>query len=379
MPERKNQHYVPQHYLEAWSSNNKINTLHIPSEGIFREDIQKVCSRNYFYGKPHVEDELVHLEGHHATSLNKLRDGATLPNLSLTETRLLLSFVTTQRTRTRATKLDIQSEDDLLREGVKEDLEANRYDDLIDWKEGLTDKDKEDALVDASVLGIHHRLMVQGIFGYISIGDLEGVMLCNVTNREFLISDSPIVHDNPRYKSELGMVRAGLGNRGLQIYCPIDPNRILLLYDPAVYSFDHNSKKQVLIRAPEVADQLNLLQFHNAESIVMFDSSSDDYIKDLFNRIDDVRRRDEITVNQDIGDGETVEITQVPYHQIPLTSPDLPNASMSTGLEYVQRRPTSKVQEQQKLVNSIFKECFGASDLAVIFSIRLLQKKLGLQ
>jgi len=380
MVERKNQHYVPKHYLRAWATDEKLNVLPLSEGKIFPDTTNSVCSRNYFYGNPtHVEDALANLDGLHAHPLNELRDGADLTDLSDQYTKLLLSFITTQRSRTKATKEDIRYGEDYLRDAVHDDIEHDRYEGKINWKSEFTDREKEDKMVDASLLGTHHYIISLGIFAFIGIGDLEGVMLCNVTDREFVISDAPMVHDILRYKRQLGLVPAGLGNRGLQIFCPVDQNRILLLYDPTVYRFKTNSRKQVLIKDPDVVDQLNLLQFHNAESIVMFNDSSEDYILDLYDRIDEVRQREQITVTRETETEEDFEIDEVPAYQVPKLSPDFPNYTTMTHLPYAKRRPTCQAQTSQKLVRIIFNELNWASDLAIIYSIRHLEKMLNLQ
>lgn len=376
MPERKNQHYVPQHYLRAWANNGQLDIFHLGSEGTFSEGQRSVCSRNYFYGNPPVvEEELAELEGYHARPLNALRGGDDLTNLSDQYIQLLLSFVTTQRTRTKATKDDIRDGDDFIREAVRDDMEADRYEDRIMWTSDLTEEEKEDTLVDASLLGTHHYMMTLGIFGHIGIGDLEGVMLRNTTDREFIISDVPVVHDIPPYKRKHGLVPAGLANRGLQIFCPIDRNRILLLYDPAVYHFDHNSRKQVLIKSSTVVNQLNLLQFHNAENIVMYDSSDEDYINALYSRIDEARRREEITVPLETESGLTEHIDKTPAYQVPKLSPDLPNCKTMTHLPYAKQRPSSQSERVQNLVRQIFNESRGP-DIGLIRSIRVFENMM---
>jgi len=378
MVERKNQHYVPQHYLKAWAIDNVVNVLPLSESETFPNSIRKVCSRDYFYGNPpKVEAELNQLESHHHKSLKNLRNGSDLTQLSPQKVQLLLSFITTQRSRTKATREDIHSGEEFLRDAVKDDMESDRYENTITWTSDLNEEEKEETIVNASLLGTHHYIIALGIFAYIGISDLEGVMLYNVTENEFIISDAPVVLDNPRYKPRYGTVPAGLGNRGLQIYCPIDPNRILLLYDAQVYQFDSNSKKQILIKSSDIVDNINLMQFHNAENIVIFSSNTDDYILSLYDRIDEVRRREEITVPLEAENMETVEVDEVPAYQAPKISPDLPNCTVMTYLPYKQRRPTCQAQKGQNVVRRIFNEN-GFSDLSLIYTIRFLHDQFDL-
>ncbi|AGB37785.1 DUF4238 domain-containing protein [Natronococcus occultus] len=379
MPARKNQHYVPQHYLRAWATNEQLEVFHLDSEGIFSEGTSAVCSRDYFYGNPPiVETELAGLEGYQARPINRIREGDNLTDLTGQTLKLLYSFVTTQRSRTKATKETIRSGDPFLREAVKADLDSNQYNDSIEWTSDLTEEEKEDTLVDASLLGTHQYIISLGVFGYISISDLKPVMLYNVTDQDFIISDAPTVHDIPQYKHNHEITVAGLSNRGLQIFCPIDKYRTLLLYDPAVYRFDTNSKKQILIKSPSVVDQLNLLQFHNAEDIIMFDSSDESYIRSLYERSDEVRQREERTISLETESGIAKELPITPAYQIPSLSPNLPNCTTMTHLPYTKRRPASQSQKEKNLVNKMFNEA-GAPDLGLIYAIRTFESFLDLE
>lgn len=222
MPEGKNQHYIPQHILREWADNGRTNVFHLPSGTAHSEPIHRVCADNYLYGHAKLEHELSSLEGEQAVSTNMLQHGDTLASFEDHHTRRLYSFVTTQQTRTKSMQVDIElSGEESIRAGIQDDMEAGRYEDRITWTSNLDDLEKEEALLEASIQGIHHRLIVQGIFGFMTIADLRAVMLCNVTDREFVISDTPVVLDNPRFKQRHGLVRAGIANRGLQILCPI--------------------------------------------------------------------------------------------------------------------------------------------------------------
>lgn len=379
MPERKNQHYVPKHYLREWATEGKLHVFPISANKTFPEDTGSVCSRNYFYGNPPiVEEELANLDGLHARPFKELRNENNLTELSHHRIQLLLSFITTQRARSKATKEDVRQGEDYLRDAVEEDMEADRFERSIKWKSDLDKRGKEETLVEAHLLGIHHFLIALGIFGYYGINDLRGAVLYNLTDHEFVISDAPLVFDIPQYKRQLGLVPAGLGNRGLQIFCPIDQNRILLLYDPEVYRFNCNHRARIFVKSTNIIDELNLLQFHNAESIIMFNSSSEDYILKLRSRIDEVRQRKEISTAREKQEVGEFELEEAPAYQVPKLSPDLPRCRTLDWVKYTPRRPTCQVEKGRKIVYSIFNEVEWASDMGVICAIRMLEKQLGL-
>lgn len=375
MPEYKNQHYVPQHYLRGWAENEKISVYHFEEGAIpVKTSISNVCSEDYLYGNPtHVEEELDKLEGLHQEPLNTLRKGGYLPDLTPRECILLLSFITTQRTRSKSTRESIDAGDELLRRGVREDLISDAYDDLIEWTSDLDPEEKEDTLVDATTLGIHLQMIVLGVFGYYTIADLESVMLRNLAEEEFIISNTPIIVDNPKFKSD--RVVAGIAEPGVQIYCPIDPQRVLLLYDPAAYDIDSNFRGQVLLKSQEVVDEVNLLQFHTADDFVLHNSCSEEYLDRLSDRMSDYRSREQI-VREFEFDGEKESITERPDFQIPAKSPELPGVS-TMPVQRRDQRPNSNAEKTHQLTHQIYDEVGGAPDVAAVFAIRYMNEIAG--
>lgn len=130
MPEHKNQHYVPQHYLKGWAEDRKISVYRIDDGAVpVKTSIDNICSEDYLYGTEiHVEEELSKLESLHQEPLAKLRNDSNLPDLSRRETLLLLSFIGSQRARHRRVRADIDAGDEILREEFHEDMEDGVYD-----------------------------------------------------------------------------------------------------------------------------------------------------------------------------------------------------------------------------------------------------------
>jgi len=375
MPPRKNQHYVPQHYLRGWAPHEMIGVYHLEDGEVPDTNIENVCSEDYLYGNPtHVEDALSELENIQNRPIQALRSGKRLVDLSEEEWALLLSFITTQRTRSKFTQEDIEEGDELLRKAIEEDFENDRYQEILEWKSDFDYQEKLDALVDVSVLSVHHRHMLLGLFSYQTIQDLDAVMLRNGTNREFITSDIPIVLDNPRFKDEANIAGAGMVESGLQILCPIDPHRLLLLYDKDVYSFESNSYLQTLIQSESVVSELNLLQFHNAEDIVLHRGCEVKYLNSLAERKTEVRKRRTYSEEFDVLNGETVEVEKTPPFQTPGISPTIPGQETHHHTRYREVRPTSMTNPPLEMVDRLLEEAEGFADIGLILGIRCLNE-----
>lgn len=198
------------------------------------------------------------------------------------------------------------------------------------------------------------------------------MILRNLADEEFITSDTPVVLDNPAFKSSGG---AGLAEGGLQVYCPIDSKRVLFLYDPHTYSVDSNHHGQVLLKSQEAVDEVNLLQFHNAEDIVLHDSCSEMYLDGLAERMGEYRSR-ESHVQELEFDGEIREVPSTPSHQVPAKSPDLPGCSRR-NVRYVEEREAVQLRRMREVVNNILEDGFGTADLSIILAIRRMEKYVG--
>ncbi|QKY18310.1 DUF4238 domain-containing protein [Halorubrum sp. CBA1229] len=379
MTEKKNQHYVPQYVLKPWSdSNDKISCYHLESGRSFNETRRSVCSRGYFYGQKHVEDALGKLDGYHSRPLNEIRRGTPISELSPQHKQLLLSYIGTQRNRTRSEKKDIKSGEDMFWEAAEVDMLAGKYEHMIEWRKEMSQTEKLDALVDASIKGVQHFLMISGILSYGVLGDLDGAILRNATDCDYIISDTPIVHDNPRFKDEKGMRITGMAERGLQIITPIDQRRSLFLYDPIVYGVDTNHRREVIITEPEIVEEINLLQLHNTGDIAMEHTSNSGHISSISHRIEEFRRRDRI--EKEIG-GDNLpswEISSEDSHQTPLKSPDLPGVNSKSGVRYTDTRNEELLRQTKQMSRYAMKISDEASDVALIGAIRFLESNLGL-
>lgn len=69
------------------------------------------------------------------------------------------------------------------------------------------------------------------------LNDLECVVIENKTGEDFVLSDNPIIFQNPLLEKYVKYNCCGMASRGLQIYFPLSPRRTICFYDSDVYKF----------------------------------------------------------------------------------------------------------------------------------------------
>jgi hypothetical protein len=107
------------------------------------------------------------------------------------------------------------------------------------------------------------------------IDDLKTHLICCNEQQRFITSDNPVFRYNQYCEGIKGMATHGAICRGLQIFLPLSPNVLLLLYDGWVYKVGKRDN-QVSSSLPD-ADiaVLNKLQVANAETNLYFSNWSD--------------------------------------------------------------------------------------------------------
>jgi hypothetical protein len=347
MPEYRNQHYVPQSYLRGWATDERIFGLHLPSSREFNESISDVCSRNYFYSETEfLEKKLCKLESAHAYAFKKLRNERSIRDLSPRHRCLLHSFVFTQRHRTKAMLDEIKEFGaEMWEEYVDEpaeEVDANPSD-LADFQE---------ARFDRNMRGIHQTMLVYGILSPFMIGDLEIDLLRNETETGFLTSDAPVVFANPRFRAEYDIRYAGMGTRGLQVYCPISPDLCVFIYDDAAYSTDGKRRQPLPLTATGDVKQLNMLQILNSNSVVFYKSGErEDSIAALRSEYEKYDSKKHIPLTYGIDDGNREYESELnnPVHDL---DPNLDPVHLLRNVEHG-LRPTVLEEEGKRYVHDL--------------------------
>ena len=95
-------------------------------------------------------------------------------------------------------------------------------------------------------------------------------------NLKFITSDNPVVFYNQFLPFRRMANNTGLASKGLQVFFPVSPSHLVLLYDKNVYIETKN--KIIDITVPRDVEQLNRLQFVSALHNIYF--SENDYPAD---------------------------------------------------------------------------------------------------
>lgn len=263
----KNQHYVPQFYLRNFSEDGRsLKKVVLSSGKVFEtSSIKGECSKDYFYGNDgFVERMLGCIEEDCAEyfrdALQINQDKDVIPNKMRC---CVAAFAALQSMRTKKSKTffaDTDKEHNKILAGLYE----------RDFgPDSIPDELKEKDYSTLSQTAVYSAIML-----YPALCDLTCIFLDNETDEEFVLSDNPVVCQNPLLEKFTTCNCSGFATRGLQIFIPLTPRRVVCLYDSEVYKFPHKSLVHIYSKKDVIA--LNNLQFINAESNVYFKANNID-------------------------------------------------------------------------------------------------------
>lgn len=261
MPHNREQHFVPQFYLRYFSKDGKrISLFNFKQNKIITDvSIKQQCSRHNFYNfAPKLEEAFAALEGETAKILRGIKAANTVPAQGTGEFLSLISFIIFQKHRTvgMGYKNDVMT--DYLAKLCMEGAPELSHIDL----DSIEVKNAYSVALPLSIVGD----MIP------SVTDLHMHLLINRTPLEFITSDDPVVLHN-QYCEEINYRGVnGWACRGLQVFWPISPTELILLYDPKVYKVgdSHKRKYTTNILSEDDIAKLNSLQILNAQNNVYF-------------------------------------------------------------------------------------------------------------
>jgi Protein of unknown function (DUF4238) len=259
MPQNKRHHYVPRFYLKRFTTDERfINLYNIKSaKKIINGKLKHQCYRDYLYGKDRpIEKALSDIECEVSDLLKKIDEYVSLPRPGTMGQFTLLVHLLVQYGRTiYAAEAINEMFDKATKETLSEYMMQKEGIDLSNFTIGMED-------TATYSLGLSMRM-------YPLLLDLHYKLLINKTSVEFITSDHPIVMYNQLLTFRTFGSNCGVACKGLQIFYPLDPKKVLMLYDGQVYRV--GSKRIAIdITNPQDVYELNTLQMCSAKDNVYF-------------------------------------------------------------------------------------------------------------
>lgn len=301
MAKNKRQHYVPQHYLKGFSLDREsFHRYNLQNKESSRKSIKKSCQISDFYGKE-LDEILQMFETKQAPIISKLIKTQNLGSLTSEDLIHLYLFLLLQHKRTNdSKKLANKMVEKIASKFIKPMLKSNKELEKKGYTKEYIDscEIRYPALFKMGILDV-----IQGVE---SISDLKSILIINNTDKNFICSDAPVVFYN--YKKIKNRSTTGYLSWGLQIFCPLSDNILLLLIDENLYDLKMDNSSTIFINDNSDVDSINKLQIFNCLDNLYFSRSEDiDYVENLHLEVEDLIEEKEAKL-------DTVETTQINDH-----------------------------------------------------------------
>jgi len=261
---KKNQHFVPQFYLRNFATDDRSLDLVVLTSGkvVRQASLRKQCYEKWFYGEDEkVENLLMGLEAEWSRVLRSVVETGKVPGPVSNDRAQLLMFVTFQRLRTAVAEIYINQIRDLMAKVVLKDHPEVDPQELETLKFGVKHA-AVDALTHAPVIAL-------------SLDDLrvEAVQVDGPIS--LFTSDHPVVFYNQYCEGAKGVGVLGALSRGLQVFVPLTPRLLLMVFDAQIYRFGNRRGNE---RALSGADchALNVMQVIGANKHVYIPRNIDE-------------------------------------------------------------------------------------------------------
>lgn len=300
------------------------------------------------------------LESRHAEIINRIRSAKSFDILDSMDILHFCVFILLQRNRTKQSKRETEDLiDNLAKEYLELQIEAGEVDpELPDGRSVL------DTLDDYKIT--HERPlafpMLQALTSVDLILDLEVAVIVNTTDEKFVVSDHPVVHDNPRFKGQFDRFVAGIQSRGIQIFVPLSDWVQILLYDPAAYIIDYSDeeKRRVLATSEEMVTGLNDIQMINAfENIFYRTRNQEQKFIEAQQRLSEYIE-EENTVFRTLGpeehDFDTENEVIESGYRLADYSPDLPFVAQRVDVQFTVERNPHIRQSHDEFVSELLED-----------------------
>lgn len=262
MPKRRH-HYVPKFYLRAFQSAPKrIHVYNLDRNTLIKDaSLRDQCHAHRLYGDNNeVEDVLSVIESHTAPIIRTIIKVLKLPAAGTMEHFLLVLFIALQLTRTPLVAGRMGTMQSKFAEHLATEYPGMKVEGF-DVAGLNSDNTTMESLANAAEIAY-------------AINDLRMHLICAPEGRAFITSDNPAFKYNQYYEGLNGMGITGPLWRGIQIFLPLSPERLLLLYDNSVYKIGGKGSDAISTATSSDTETINLFQVVGAEHNLYFNGAT---------------------------------------------------------------------------------------------------------
>lgn len=281
---KRNHHYVPQFYLRFFSSDRNLvkkpRRIHMFNikDNFVKENIsiKEQCYKRNFYGDTdYVENILSTFESAYSRVLFQVLKSEKIPPPNTYEYRALLDFVIVQHLRSKR-HADFQEDiwDSMMKSFLYENIDhmsSEQWENVLGKGESLITKDD----LNNYRIGYKNSAVFSLSFAseatHYALSDLSMHLVLSSGEHHFITSDNPVVLYNQYFQGMKDMSCTGFVSMGLQIFLPLSPHCLLILFDKGAYYLPDTLGVTRGI-SPVDLQYINLLQFVNADQNIFFDN-----------------------------------------------------------------------------------------------------------
>lgn len=313
MANKKKQHYVPKFYLRYFSLSESKKQIKICLKDngkiIQKADLEGQAQEDYFYGKDLEREEWFgNIENLTSSVLNTVVRTKKLPKNKSDNYYLIWLFILLQAYRTKANAEDFNHMiDTIMKTAMKFEPQFKDFD--FD-KHFFAYEDTIEKKLDILLNGL--PMMI----------DMQIKLIQNTTSRELITSDNPISKYNQFLESRnFPFGHNGMASKGLQIFYPLAPDLLLIMYDPKVYKIGNKKQFSNIPMNESDVEFLNVLTcLHTNKSIYATEKVTDFQIDQLLEKSKKHEQQSKIKVkhfdpvhNEDDTHSVVVQHHKTPY------------------------------------------------------------------
>lgn len=312
MANKKKQHYVPKFYLRYFSLSNtkKQIKLYLKETGriIQKADLEGQAQEDYFYGKDLEREEWFGtIENQSSLILNRVVQTKELPKDKSDNYYLIWLFILLQAYRTKANAEDFNHMiDTIMKTAMKFEPQFKNFDYDTHFFA------YEDAIEKKLDLLLNSLPMMM---------DMQIKLIRNTTSNELITSDNPISKYNQFLESrKFPFGHTGMASKGLQIFYPLAPDLLLIMYDPKVYKIGNKKQFSDIPMNEKDIEYLNILTcLYANKSIYSTDNVTDFQLEQWVKESNIYKEQKKLEVKHfdPIQSDDDTESVIVQHHQTP--------------------------------------------------------------